>query len=298
MLSELASLIAGNIKEDGECATSIPGLHLFRQSSPTKPISDVVSPTLVIVAQGAKQVMLREEVYTYDPAHYLVVSIDLPLSVAVVRASRSIPYLGMRLDLDVGLIRAFKAAGTMKYVSKAESARGIFVSRTTPELLDAVIRLLRMLKSPQDSAVLAPLLHQEILYRLVSGPQGTQLERIARTESEAHRISKAVSWLKKNFDQPISVESIAKQANMSPSGLYHHFKALTNMSPLQFQKQLRLQEARRLMLANSMDAASEAYQVGYVSPSQFNREYSRLFGAPPLRDVDQVRNHLRSVSRP
>ena len=159
----------------------------------------------------------------------------------------------------------------------------------TPELLDAVVRLLRLLGKPEDCAVLAPLLHREILYRLLRGEQGEQLERMARSDGNASGVVKAVSWLKENFDKPYSIKSIAEETNMSPSGLHHHFKTLTNMTPFQYQKHLRLQEARRLMLVEAMHASTAAYHVGYVSRSQFTREYSRLFGAPPLRDVEQGR---------
>jgi AraC-like DNA-binding protein len=193
----------------------------------------------------------------------------------------------MSLDLDVKQIPSFRTSGKMQRAKKPD--RGAFRGRMTPELLDPVLRLLRLLGKPEDSAVLAPLLQREILYRLWRSEQGEQLERMAQSDGYASGVVKAVSWLKENFDKPFSIKLIAQEANMSPSGLHHHFKTLTNMTPLQYQKQLRLQEARRLMLVEAMDASAAAYHVGYVSRSQFTREYSRLFGAPPLRDVEQVR---------
>jgi AraC-like DNA-binding protein len=189
------------------------------------------------------------------------------------------------MDLDVKQIPSLRSSGKIQRAKKPD--RGVFLSRLTPELLDPVLRLLRLLGKPEDSAVLAPLLQREILYRLWRGQQGEQLERLAQADGNASGVVKAV--IKENFDKPFSIKLIAEETNMSPSGLHHHFKTLTNMTPLQYQKHLRLQEARRLMLAEAMDASAAAYHVGYVSRSQFTREYSRLFGAPPFRDVKQIR---------
>jgi len=287
MSSELASLIEANTRIDGAFPTPIPGLHLSRYSSPMHTGQGVQCPTLAIVAQGAKELMLGNEAFTYAPGHCLVVSLDLPVSGRVTTASKAKPYLGMSLDLDVKQIPSLRTSGKIQQTTKPD--RGVFLSRMTPELLDPVLRLLRLLGKPEDSAVLAPLLQREILYRLLRGEQGEQLERMAQSDGNASGVVKAVVWLKENFDKPFSIKSIAEETNMSPSGLHHHFKTLTNMTPLQYQKHLRLQEARRLMLVEAMDASAAAYQVGYVSRSQFTREYSRLFGAPPLRDVEQAR---------
>jgi AraC-like DNA-binding protein len=231
--------------------------------------------------------MLGDEAFTYAPGFCLVVSLDLPVSGRVTSASKAKPFLGMHMDLDVKQIPSLRTSGKIQRAKKPD--RGVFLSRMTPELLDPVLRLLRLLGKPEDSAVLAPLLQREILYRLWRSEQGEQLERMAQSDGNASGVVKAVLWLKENFDKPFSIKLIAQEANMSPSGLHHHFKTLTNMTPLQYQKQLRLQEARRLMLVEAMDASAAAYHVGYVSRSQFTREYSRLFGAPPLRDVEQIR---------
>ena len=288
MSSELAALIEANTRIDGSSfPTPIPGLHLSRYSSPTQQSRGVQCPILAIVAQGSKQIMLGNEAFTYDPGHYLVVSLDLPLSGRVTAASKAKPFLGMSLDLDVKQIPSFRTSGWIQREKKPD--RGAFLSRMTPELLDPVFRLLRLLGKPEDSAVLAPLLQREILYSLWRSEQGEQLERMAQSDGNASGVVKAVTWLKENFDKPFSIKLIAQETNMSPSGLHHHFKTLTNMTPLQYQKHLRLQEARRLMLVEAMDASAAAYHVGYVSRSQFTREYSRLFGTPPFRDVEQIR---------
>jgi AraC-like DNA-binding protein len=262
-------------------------LHLSRYSSRTQPGQGVQCPTLAIVAQGSKRLMLGDEVFTYDPGHYLVVSLDLPVSGRVTTASKAKPYLGMSLDLDVKQIPSFRTSGKIQRATKPD--RGVFLSRMTPELLDPVLRLLKLLGKPEDCAVLAPLLQREILYRLWRSEQGEQLERMAQSDGNASGVVKAVIWLKENFDKPFSIKLIAEETNMSPSGLHHHFKTLTNMTPLEYQKHLRLQEARRLMLVEAMDASAAAYHVGYASRSQFTREYRRLFGAPPFRDVEQIR---------
>ncbi len=295
MPRELASLIAANTNQDGVFSTAVPGLYLYRHSRPTVSVQGVMAPALAIVAQGAKSVTLGNESYLYNADHYLVVSVDLPLTGNVTSASRAVPYLGIRYDLDVVRIASLRVEGKLGS-TKAATERGIYVSRMTPGLADAVLRLMRLLKTPDDIEVLAPLLHQEILYRLLRGDQGAILERIAQTDSHTQRIMRAVNWLKANFSQPFSIEAVANVANMSPSALHEHFRRLTSMSPLQFQKQLCLQEARRLLLAQAMDAASAAYEVGYVSPSQFSREYTRLFGMPPLRDIEHLRSQPQTAA--
>src|ERR1700756_6624 len=229
MSSELASLIEANTRIDGAFPTPIPGLHLTRYSSRTQPHQVVQSPTLSIVAQGTKQVMLGNEAFTYAPGYCWVVSLDLPVSGRVTTASKAKPFLGMHMDLDVKQIPSLRTSGKIQRAKKPD--RGVFLSRMTPELLDPVLRLLRLLGKPEDSAVLAPLLQREILYRLWRGEQGEQLERMAQSDGNASGIVKAVIWLKENFDKPFSIKLIAEQTNMSPSGLHHHFKTLTNMTP-------------------------------------------------------------------
>jgi AraC-like DNA-binding protein len=245
-------------------------------------------PGLALVAQGAKQVLLGEENYRYDQANYLVTSIDLPVSSQVVDASPERPYLCVMLRFDARAIAELLADADLP-ASPVTAGRGIAVSPLSEELLDTVLRLVRLLVAPRDLPVLAPLIERELLYRLLTSEQGPRLCHVATAGSRSHQISHAIDWLKNHYREPLRIDALATVVNMSPSSLHHHFRAITAMSPLQYQKQLRLQEARRLMLAGHCDVASAAHRVGYESPSQFSREYSRLFGAPPLRDVELLR---------
>ncbi len=293
MRQTMASLIAAHTKRDGVFDTTVPNLYLYRHSSPSVSIQGVLTPTLGVIAQGRKQLMLRGEAHTYDAATYVVIALDLPVTGNVTLATRSKPYLGIRYDLDISQVASLAMEGKMPEVSKRVSRRGIFVSSMTEDLEDAVLRMMSLLDRPEDINVMSPLLQREILYRLLRGEQGWILRRIAQEESQTRRIMRAVTWLKQNFDQPFSLSTLAHEAGMSPSGLLEHFRRLTNMSPLQYQKQLRLQEARRLLFAKSMDATTVAYQVGYASASQFSREYGREFGRPPIKDIE----HLRKQSQ-
>jgi AraC-like DNA-binding protein len=287
---EMKTLIERFTRQDGTHATALPQLCLYRSSSPSDPVPGVYEPSLCVIAQGKKVVMLGEESYVYAPTQYLLASVDLPIVGQVIEATPDAPYLSLKLDIDPALISTLIVESEKVVVPKSTpTMRGISVNRAEPGLLDAVIRLLRLLEAPRDIRVLAPLLMKEILYRLLTGEQGGHLRRIASENSETQRIARAIQWLRQNYAQPIRVEDVAREACMSPSGLFHHFKAVTAMSPLQYQKQLRLQEARRLMLGEALDATTASYRVGYESPSQFSREYSRFFGAPPRRDIAQLR---------
>ncbi|MBC7807008.1 MAG: AraC family transcriptional regulator, partial [Akkermansiaceae bacterium] len=275
---------------DGTHTTAISSLYLYRSSSPSDPVPGVYEPSLCVIAQGKKLVMLAAESYVYAPAQYLLASVDLPIVGQVIEASARAPYLSLRLDLDPGLIGTSIIESDVTTASRSVPAtRGISVNRVDPGLLDAVIRLLRLLEVPRDIRVLAPLLLREILYRLLVGEQSGHLRRIASENSETQRIAQAIQWLRQHYTQPVRIEDVAREACMSASALFLHFKAVTAMSPLQYQKQLRLQEARRLMFGEALDAITAGYRVGYESPSQFSREYSRLFGAPPGRDIAQLR---------
>jgi AraC-like DNA-binding protein len=239
---------------------------------------------LCVVAQGAKEVLLAEETYRLDSAQYLLVSVDLPVAARVVEASPGRPYLAVRISLDPAVVGELLADG-MTAEPLGSPARGLAVTPVEPPLLDAVTRLAALLDSPQDVVPLAPLVLREITYRLLTGSQGSRLRQIASAGGPAHRIARAIRWLKDHFADPLRIESLAKHVKMSPSAFHLHFKGVTAMSPLQYQKQLRLQEARRLMLGEGLDAAEAAFRVGYESPSQFSREYRRMFGAPPRQDV-------------
>lgn len=289
--TELARLIERFTLRDGAHPTPLTALHLFRFSASGDPAHHVYEPTLCLIAQGSKHVMLADELYRYDPAHFLLTTVDLPVVTQIIAATPQVPYLSLSLGIDIGQLGALiaemkppTAPGT------AHSGRGIAVGCLDAPLLDAFVRLLRLLDSPQHIEVLAPLIVREILYLLLVGEQGAKLRRIAFQRGERQGIAEAIHWLKSHFALPLRIEEIAREVHMSPSGLHHGFKAVTAMSPLQYQKQLRLQEARRLMLGDALDAATAGLRVGYESPSQFSREYRRLFGDSPRRDIARLRH--------
>ena len=276
--------------EKGELHTSaVPGLALFRREEPTGPISGMYEPSVCLVAQGAKRVLLGEDTYVYDAHHYLLTSVHLPTVVQIIDASPEKPYLGLRLKLDLREISQLMADSQLPPPRAQQSSRGMATGAVTLPLLTAFQRLIDLLAEEQDIPILAPIIQREIIYRLLVGDQGERLRQIATAGSQSQQIAKAIDWLKGNFSQPLRIDDLAAQVRMSSSTFHHHFRSMTALSPLQFQKQLRLQEARRLMLAERLDAATAAFQVGYESPSQFSREYNRLFGAPPLRDISNLR---------
>ena len=286
---ELARIVARFAGSDGLHRTPIPGLTIFRSSAPNAPACSVYEPVVTVVAQGAKRVTLGEESYVYDQAHYLVTSVDLPVVSQVIQATTKEPCFCFTYALDASRIAAMMADIPAPPPRTAPAQRGLSVSPLSLPLLDAMLRLARLLENPGDVPVLAPLIEREVLYRLLTGEQGERLRHIAVSGSQSHQVARAIDWIRRNYALPLRVEELAHTVNMSVSSLHHHFKAVTAMSPLQYQKRLRLAEARRLMLVEMHDAASAAHQVGYESPSQFNREYSRQYGAPPMRDVLQLR---------
>ncbi|SIO29615.1 transcriptional regulator, AraC family [Singulisphaera sp. GP187] len=288
-LTELAALIERITGQDGSHATAIAPLSLHRLSAPSDPVTVVVEPALCVVARGRKRVMLAEEVLVYDPAHFLLVSVDLPLVGQVVEASPEEPYLSVRIDLDLGQVGEVLLDAEIPHSRDSAPRRGLAVSAVDPPLLDAVSRLISLLESPRDIQVMAPLILREITYRVLMGEQGLRLRQIVAEGGQAQRIALAIDWLKRNFARSFRIEDLARETHMSPSAFHQHFKAVTAMSPLQYQKRLRLQEARRLMLGESLDASAAAYRVGYESPSQFSREYQRCFGEPPRRDLARIR---------
>lgn len=283
-LTRLVAAIERHTPPDGICATAVPGLLLAQQPAPTGPIALVVDPSLCIVAQGAKEVFLAGETYRYDPAHSLLVSVDLPISARVVEATPDRPCLAVRISLDLAVVGDLLADDSDAPPPGAP-ARGLDVSPVEPRLLEVVARLVSLLDTPRDIAALAPLVLREVTYRVLTGRHGARLRHIAAAGAPAQRIARAIRWLKDHFTDPLRIESLARRVGMSPSAFHLHFKGVTAMSPLQYQKRLRLQEARRLMLGEGRDAAEAAFRVGYESPSQFSREYRRTFGSPPRRDV-------------
>lgn len=285
---ELAGRIAQAIRSDGTIEP-LKGLHLNRSSFPSECVHSVSVPAFCAIAQGSKEVFLGSDRYQYDPMHYLLATVELPIVSQILEASQTQPYLSLRLDLDPTLVGSVMVeAGHPSSRSRAD-VKAIDVSPLDVNLLDAVVRLIRLLDSPAEAHVLAPLIKREIVYRLLMGAQGSRLRHIAVLGGYTHHIALAVARLRQDFKEPLRIESIARDFGMSVSGFHHHFKSVTAMSPLQFQKQLRLQEARRLMLGENLDASSAAYRVGYDDASHFNREYKRLFGAPPMRDVERLR---------
>jgi AraC-like DNA-binding protein len=288
-IEELVARIGVAIGEDGT-TEPLPGLHLNRRSEPTEPAHTVGVPAFAVIAQGSKQVVLGNEAYQYDPAHYLIATVGLPIASRIVEATPDRPYLSCRLDLDPGLVGSVMVeAGNPGATGKAP-VKAIDVSPLDADLLDAMVRLVRLVEAPAKARFLAPLVTREIVYRLLVGAQGARLRQVVSLGGDTHRVAVAVRWLRQGFDRPLRIEETARELGMSVSSFHHHFKAVTAMSPLQFQKHLRLQEARRLMLSERLDATSAGLRVGYDDTSQFSREYKRLFGEPPLRDVTRLRH--------
>ena len=285
-LAERIGRWAGN---NNRLVTAIPGLTLNAWDAPTDLTHYVHEPSLCLIAQGAKRVVLGKETYTYDAAHFLISSVELPVVAQISEASRERPYLGLGLKLDRPTIARMMADSDVPLPQAQQSDRALATGEVTAPLINAFHRLIDLLDTPQDIAILAPLIQREILYRLLVGDQGARLRQIASSGTQSNQIAQAIDWLRDNYTQPLRVDDLATYAKMSPSSFHRHFRAVTTKSPLQFQKLLRLHEARRLMLADNLDAARAAFQVGYESHSQFNREYSRLFGAPPLRDIKTIR---------
>lgn len=272
-----------------QCDTVNPHLTLHRHEAPTEAISCMARPSIALTVQGAKRALLGGQAFDYHPGRYLITSMDLPVVLRAVEASPEVPYLSVVLQLDARVIAELVAETGMPPPSRARAVtRGIVLGETTVPLLRAFDRLVELLDEPASVAVLSPLVHKEIFYRLLMSEQGALLWQMASAGGHGHRISRAIDWLKAHYAQPVHVDDLAAQVQMSPSRFHHHFRQLTSMSPLQFQKWLRLNEARRLMITQGVDAADAAFRTGYESPSQFSREYSREFGAPPRRDVDRL----------
>ena len=285
----LARAIADFAQSDGDHVTAIPALSLHRRSSPTDPLHCIFNLGLGLVAQGDKQVMLGEEVISYGPGQSMLTSIDLPVISHVMRASVQEPLLGLMLKLDSQRIVQMAAEMQLPSPARGSTYRPISIEVLDDALLSALIRLVKLLDEPALVDRLAPLVQQEITIRLLTGPHGPQLQHLAANGSPSQQIAKAVAWLKQNFARAIQVADLAARVHMSPSTFRQHFRAITGTSPLQYQKQLRLQEARQLMLNQNVDAGNAGGLVGYESASQFSREYSRLFGAPPQQDVRRMR---------
>ena len=291
-LIRLAELIRAHTPYDGQFEPRISGVHVSRASrTNTELVHATARPCVCIIAQGAKSVLLGQEVYEYDASRMLVFSVDLPVAGQVTRASHAEPYLGFRLDLDPHKVAELVLKVYPHGMPRVQESRGVYVAPADLRIVNAATRLMELLEHPGEAELLAPLVIEEILIRLLRSSVGLRVAQIGLTDSSAQGVAKAVSWLRENFSEPMRVEELAKLAHMSPSSFHQHFRAVTSMSPVQFQKALRLQEARRLMLSMMADAGTASTRVGYQSASQFSREYGRFFGSAPTKDIARLREH-------
>ncbi|ANZ13183.1 TPA: AraC family transcriptional regulator N-terminal domain-containing protein [Vibrio parahaemolyticus] len=289
---KLAKLIDRWTGNANQYDTPISGLRFSRWTTPTPPTSYTHNPSICLIAQGRKRVLLGEESFIYDANHFLISSVDLPIIANIIEASEEQPYLGLIMELDLTEISQLIVDSELAFTQSKEAQKGIAVGELSESLLDAFVRLAELLDEGQNIKILAPIIKREIFYRLLMSEQGTRLHQIVTAGSHSHQIAKAIDWLKNNFVKPLSVGDLASYTGMSKSSFYTHFRSMTSMTPLQFQKKLRLSEARRLMLTENLDAMAATFKVGYESPSQFSREYSRLFGAPPSKDIKLLRENL------
>lgn len=276
-----------------QLVTAIPGLSLYRRNEPTVPTSVLYEPSLCMAVQGVKRVLLGDDTYVYDAHQFLITSVDLPTVTQVIDASPARPCLVLMLKLDQRELSQLMADSHLSPPNKQPSSRGMATGTVTEPLLTACQRLIDLLDEPNHIPILAPIFLREILYRLLVGEQGPHLRQMVAAGSQRQQIAHAIYWLKRNFARPCRIEELANHVNMSPTTFHHHFRTVTAKSPLQYQKWLRLNEARRLMLTERLDATTAAFQVGYESSSQFSREYRRLFGAPPLRDMSRLAEETR-----
>src|ERR1700747_3773533 len=289
-LMELGSKIGNSLGGSGERATEVPGLMVYRRTAPTVPTPCTYEPSLLLIAQGRKRVDLGRTNYVFGQSRFLLTSLELPVVSQVITASEKAPYLAFFLKLDISTVRDILNTEEVHIPEATSGACGMATGETTVELVNSCSRMIDLLDVPRDISFFGKLIQREIIYRLLQGSQGARLRAIATFETKCHRTAKAVAWLRSNYEKPLRVEHLATIAGMSRSTLHLHFRALTAMSPLQFQKQLRLHAARQRILTGELDAASAAFEVGYESPSQFNREYRRFFGRPPIRDIKALRD--------
>jgi AraC-like DNA-binding protein len=288
--AELARRIALFVSSADNRATDVPGLTLHRRTAPTAPCSMTYQPGVTVIAQGRKRVELGRNIFIYDASRFLLTSVDLPVVSRVIEATEKAPCLALSLKLEMPVVRELLSREELELAAPSSDSPGIAIGETTAEFLSAFCRLVDLLQTPQDIPFLSGLIQREIIYRILQSAEGARLRAIATLGDQSHRTAKAIAWIRANYAKPLRLEDLAETACMGVSTLHHHFRMLTAMSPLQYQKQLRLQAARARMLMDGLDAASAAFEVGYESASQFNREYSRLFGQPPMRDIRTLRS--------
>jgi len=293
-LDELRALIARHAAS-GKAGTLISGLTMKAISKPSEPIHSIDEPVFAVIAQGAKRTVLADRVFEYRAGHFLVASVELPLTSRILHASVKMPFLGLGLKLKPELIASILLETSSTDRGMVEHL-GMYVSEAPAELLDAVVRLVRLLERPADIPVLRPLIERELVWRLLNGEQGGTVRQIGLADSRLSRIRRAIRAIRDRYAEPIDIEELAKQVAMSPTSFHRHFRAATAMSPLQYQKQIRLQQARSRLMANGDDVAKVGFSVGYDSPSQFSREYARFFGSPPGRDAERLRATVSSLA--
>ena len=286
----LASKVAELIGLEEKQATAIPRLTLHQRTAPTTACHVMYEPSVIVVVQGSKEVQIGTDIQTYDSSRYLLISVDLPTVTRVTEASDEAPCLAVSLKLDISIVREFLTRDEFHTTNTLPENPAMAIAPVTPQFLGAWYRLLDLLSNPEDIPSLSGLIEREIMYRILRGPEGARLKAIATLGDQSHRTAKAIAWVRANYGRPLRVKELADIAGMAVTTLHYHFRAITAMSPLQYQKQVRLQEARARMLADDVDAATVAFAVGYESASQFNREYSRLFGQPPIRDIRSLRS--------
>ncbi|GGJ05886.1 AraC family transcriptional regulator [Paenibacillus hunanensis] len=295
-LHELRSILIRHTPTTGTHATNIPSLSIVRAEETSEPLVSVYKPSICVVAQGAKTAMIAEQSYRYDPYSFLITSVDLPIVGRISEATPAIPYLGLKLSFDTDVIldvvQLMDHSLLDKNARTNETAAGITVNSMSPSIMDTVVRLLQLLDQPQDIPVLAPLMIRELVYRILQSEHGHVLYPFAVTDSYSSRIARTIQFIKQHYNEPLEMEQLARDVQLSSSAFHKHFKRITTMSPLQYQKTIRLQEAQRLMLTEAIPVGDAAFMVGYESPSQFSREYARLYGKPPMQNIQDMRSRL------
>ena len=296
--ARLAPRIESFVGNDEERPATLPGLSFARVTAPTPPMSYLYEPSIAMIVRGSKRVQLGGTTYFYDESRFLLTAINLPTVTQVLEASPELPYISLLMRLDMQAARQMIADVDMHDASAPMAGPAMATGPATVELFDAILRLVDLLDKPKDLPHLGTLIQREIIYRILASSAGARFRETVLLGTQSQRTAKAIAWLRENYTQPLKVEALAELANMGLSTLHHHFRALTSMSPLQYQKHLRLHEARRILLSENVDAATAALRVGYESASQFSREYRRMFGSPPIRDVAQLRRIAHRKNNP